>query len=121
MLNIIQRIHHQDNSHNSMSSLFSLTQSTSIDEEFNLFYSFQDRLDKSFYFYISISILLRIRCPESLLSYWINLGIEEGSEVLHDLGLRNQQANYHFETLFFIVEDFFIKGMESQRSFGASS
>ena len=103
-----------------MSSLFSLTQSTSVDEEFNLFYSFQDRLDMSF-MYISISFLLRIRCPESLLSYWINLGIEEGSEVLHDLGLRNQQVNYHFETLFFIVEDVFIKGMESQRSFGASS
>merc|ERR1712045_914382 len=75
LMNIIQRIHHQDNSHNSMSSLFSLSESASIDPEFNLFYSFQDR----------------IRSPESLLSYWLNLGIDEGPEVLNDLGLSNQQ------------------------------
>ena len=109
LLNIIQRIHHQDNSPNSMSSLFNLKKSTSIVEEFNLFYSFQDRSDISFYFqYFNNIYLLRINSPESLFSYWLNLGIE-GSEVFHDLGLSNQQVNHYFKLWFLFVQDVFIK------------
>ena len=43
-----------------------------------------------FKYYFSVDF--RLRSPEFLLSYLTSLGVEDGMEVLHDLGLSNNQV-----------------------------